>query len=113
METRSSDSCLDILIESPANQHLKINGSKLPTFNQVLLCYLAKLKELREHDASKTQKLTLTAAQYVVGEIIAHYQKAHSPHISEIKIAQKVIKFHDEDMRFYTRFAHNISQFIA
>ena len=33
---------LNLLIESPSFDDLKITGSKLPTYNQVLLCYLAK-----------------------------------------------------------------------
>ena len=40
--------------------------------------------------------MSFIAAEYVVKQIVPHYEKAHIPHISEIKMAQKLISLHGE-----------------
>ena len=47
MATRNSDTRLDIILESPGSEHLRISGIRLPTYNQVLLCYLAYCEKFR------------------------------------------------------------------
>lgn len=97
MATRCKDSKLDILPESPGEHHLKITGSKLPTYNQVLLCYLAKVNELRLADSSKNTKLSYSAGTYVASEVLKHYEKAHIPTVIEKQVIKKIIQFHDND----------------
>ena len=89
MATRCKDSKLDILPESPGEHHLKITGSKLPTYNQVLLCYLAKVNELRLADSSKNTKLSYSAGTYVASEVLKHYEKAHIPTVIEKQVIKK------------------------
>ena len=43
---RGDDIAAQILGESPGYQHLKLTGSRLPTYNQVLLCLLANTNKL-------------------------------------------------------------------
>ena len=97
--TRKSDPRLEVLEESPGYTDLIITGSKLPTYKQALFCYLSKVTELRRNDPTKNCKLAYPAAQYVVQQILPHYQKAHVPVISEIKMAQKVMSFHGEYLK--------------
>ena len=68
MATRAKDPKLDILLESPGEEHLNIIGSKLPPYNQALLCFLAKLNQLRNEDSSKNTKLTWTAGKFVTSK---------------------------------------------
>ena len=96
MATRSSDTRLDILLESPGPENVHINGTRLLTYNQVLLCFLANFEHLRLQDSTKNLKLTRRASSSVVGEVQAHYQKAHLPTINEIKMIEKVERLHQE-----------------
>ena len=97
MATRGKDSRLDILETSPGEEHLNIKGSKLPTYNQVLLCYLSKLNQLRQEDSCKNSKLSWDAGQHVASEVLKHYEKAHIPIIQNRSVISKIIKFHDND----------------
>ena len=53
MATRNCDIRLSILTETPGFQHLEMNGNRLPTYNQVLLCYLSHMEKQRLEDISK------------------------------------------------------------
>ena len=97
MATRAKDPKLDILLESPGEEHLNITGSKLPSYNQVLLCYLAKLNQLRNEDSSKNTKLTWTAGKFVTSKVLIHYEKAHIPTIKENTLTRKIISFHEKE----------------
>ena len=54
---RSSDNKLTVLRETPGPDDVKIRGSRLPRYKQVLLCYLSNLEILKENDESKQQSL--------------------------------------------------------
>ena len=95
MATRGKDKKLDILPESPGDEHLQISGAKLPSYKQILLCYLSKLKQLRNEDLSKNTKLSTTAGKHVACQIIHHYENAHIPTMLEKNMIQYIIKFHD------------------
>ena len=77
MATRSSDSRLQILNETPGEQHLHIPGSRLPTYNQVLLCYIAHRDKLRLEESSKMQPVKKLAIKSTINEISLHYNKAN------------------------------------
>ena len=47
MSTRSKHCKIDLLLESPGEEHLVILGSKLPTYKQVLQCFLAHSDKIR------------------------------------------------------------------
>ena len=76
MATRSTDVRLTIPPETPGIEHLQIHGTKLPTYLQVILCYMALLEKLRREDETKQKKLYRFAANLVVKEILPHYQKS-------------------------------------
>ena len=87
MSTRSSDTRLDILPETPGSQHQSITGTRLPTYNQVLLCYLAHLEKLRREDVTNNVKLTQLTSNIVVGQVVVlvHYKKSsyYNPYTKE------------------------------
>ena len=87
--TRSNDTCLQILEESPGPQHLEISGNKLPNGSQVLLCYIANLeKSRREGEKNKCQKRV--ASRIVASQIALHYAKADIPIISDGNVCIKI-----------------------
>ena len=51
---RGSDTRLGILLETPGPEHLTITGTRLPTYNQVLLYYMVNIEKLRREDTTKT-----------------------------------------------------------
>ena len=53
MKTRSKDTHLFILPESPGLEFLEITGSKLPSHRQVLLCFISKKDNSRLVDGTK------------------------------------------------------------
>ena len=74
-ELRSSNKFKNILSQSPSDEHLQIKGSKLPTHEQVLLCFLANLKKLKD-EKSKVTRVKWEAAKKVVAQVLIHYNKA-------------------------------------
>ena len=96
MATRKCDTRLSILTETPGLQHLEIHGNRLPTYNQVLLCYLSHMEKKRLEDTTKHVKLTQASAICVVKEVLKHYQRAHIMTIHETKMAEKVEALHKE-----------------
>ena len=79
MSTRSADSKLCILLETPGHESVKICGSQLPTYKQVLFCFLINLEKLRNEDKTKNQKAMRYSANLVVAEVLGHYKKASVP----------------------------------
>ena len=77
MATRASDTRLSVLHDTPGTEHLQICGVRLPTYNQVLLCYLAHMDKHRREDKSKMMKLSRLSSNCVVAKVVEHYQKAH------------------------------------
>ena len=96
MATRSSDSRLQILKETPGKQHLHIPGSRLPTYNQVLLCYIAHREKLRLEDSSKMQPVKKLAIKPTINEISLHYNKANIMMVHERTMTQKILALHED-----------------
>ena len=97
MATRLKNAKLEILLETPGDQHFEINGCKLPTYNQVLLCFMSHFEKLRAEDVSKNLKLKRKAAYKVAEQVQVHYQNAGIPMQSLHKVAEKIKNFHDKD----------------
>ena len=81
METRKPKPKNCILPETPGLRHLEIVGCRLPSYKQVLYCYIANMEKLRSKD--KVSKVERDAANAVVNESLKHYVKAMIPHINE------------------------------
>ena len=92
---RSNDKHLLILKSSPGPEHLNITGSRLPTYLQVLLCFLSQMSFLRSQDASNQVKQKTTVAKIVVEKVLVHYKRANieTKHVS--KMVQDVQKLHN------------------
>ena len=73
-KTRDNDAFLRIFGVSPCLEDKKIHGCRLPTYQQVLLCYEANKKFPSERKPTK-----LTALRCVYDEVKAHYFKAGIP----------------------------------
>ena len=95
MSTRSKNPKLNLLLESPGVEHLEIQGRKLPTYNQVLLCYLAHCEKLRREDKSKQQRIGNAALEPVIYQITLHYAKAGISLISEKDMKYKISRIHE------------------
>ena len=85
MSTRNADSKLYILPETPGPESVKICGSRLPIYKQVLFCFLTNLEKLRNEDKTKNQKAMRSSANLVVAEVLGHYEKACVPVLHEKK----------------------------
>ena len=90
MSPRSADSKLCILPETPGPESVKICGSRLPTYKQVLFCFLTNLEKLRNEDKTKNQKAMRSCANLVVAEVSEHYKKACVPALHEKKWRRKL-----------------------
>ena len=90
--SRSSDTCLSILLETPGIEYLQICGMGLPTYGQVLLCYLAHIlvKNTAKEDSSKRMKLSRQSSSCVVAKDVECQQKAHIITIHKAKISEKM-----------------------
>ena len=97
MGTRSCDKRQSILTETPGFQHLEIHGNRLPTYQQVLLCYLSHIEKSRlENTAQRNVKLSRISANCVVIEVLKHYEKAHIIAIQTHKMAEHIESLHTE-----------------
>ena len=76
MATRNKNSKFNLLLESAGNEHLIISGRKLPTYKQVLLCFLAHSDKVRREDSSKRKRIGFTAANAVIEQVEHHYNNA-------------------------------------
>ena len=102
MCTRSKNKCLELMSESFGPEHLDITGTKLPTGKQVLFCMLAHMQRLTKGSKKRGKegkKLKWQAAKAVQKQISHHYNNANILSISDIKISEKVVKFHAEFQR--------------
>ena len=93
MSTRNADSKLCILPETPVPESVKICGLRLPTYKQVLFCFLTNLETLRNEDKTKNQKAMRSSANLVVAEVLGHYKKARVPVLYEKKMVEKIKKY--------------------
>ena len=76
MTTRSNNTKLDLLLASPGEEHLAISGRKLPTYKQVLLCFLAHREKCRREDETKRRRIANSAADAVIDQVRQHYGNA-------------------------------------
>ena len=90
--TRQADSRLDILLETPGTQHLCISGTRLPTYNQVLLCYLAHLEKLQ----SSTAKVYAPSLNAVIEQVSLHYSKANIKILDKASCWTKIKNLHKD-----------------
>ena len=77
MLTRSKNTKLNLLQETPGSQHLSIEGRKLPTYRQILLCFIAHRDKLRREDGSKRLRINTLASNAVIEQIEHHYNHAN------------------------------------
>jgi len=97
MTTRSLNTRSSILPTLPDESNQKIAGTRLPTYQQVLLCFLATMDKQREVNKSKyNQKLVRLCANSVVDEVLSHYNNAKIALIQKHKMAEKVEALHNE-----------------
>ena len=75
MKSRLSDKRILVLDESPGVQHLTINGSRLPTYKQVLLCYISNMENFTKKNENKGKKLQRSVAKIVVNVVSPHFRK--------------------------------------
>ena len=92
--TRESNTCLKICGESFGCQHLKILGTRLPTYKQVLFCYLANRCLVREQDESKRENVEFQACNNVIKEVILHYEKAGIQHKDKKCLKRDILKYY-------------------
>ena len=82
---------LNILGETPGKDHLKIKGSKLPTYKQVLMCLLANIKQMTLLGFNN-KNIKSEAIKKVMREVVAVYEKAGvtltCPNLSTNRIKQ-------------------------
>ena len=94
MATRNSDTRLDILLESPGSEHLRISGTRLPTYNQVLLCYLAYCEKFRNEDSTKNAKIYAPSLNAVMEQVSLHYCKDNIKLLPKACAWKKITNFH-------------------
>lgn len=92
---RSNDRFKDFLSESPDQRHLEISGSRLPTREQVLLCFLANYKKVKEVQPP-VERPMLEAAKPTVEAILIHYKKARIQAKSARNLEKAVEKLYEE-----------------
>ena len=95
MATRSADKRLSVLLETPGEEHRNISGCKLPTFKQVLLCFLAHLDVVRD-SLRIAQAARRSAAKIVQEKVIYHYRNAGIDYISNKRMCDKIVELHTE-----------------
>ena len=83
-KSRNKDPRLLVIGESPGTEHLEINGCRLPTYKQVLLCYMALMD--RERAVDTNSKLERPVANMV------HYNKANIETKGQNQLAADIIK---------------------
>ena len=76
MKTRLNDPCLEFLSVSPGPEHLVITGCRLPTYEQVLLCFLANVQKESSSKDLKNVPVKRKAASSTALEALVHYDKS-------------------------------------
>ena len=99
MATRSADSRLSILLESPGQEHLSINGTRLPTHNQVLLCHLSHIEKFRSKDNTRQNNCSVPSARATFEQVKIHYIKANIEMLSEHQCISKITHLHNEYLK--------------
>ena len=95
MATQSSNTTLQLLTVSPRDNYLDMKGNKLPTYQQVLLCFLAHLKRARKEDNSRQQKYVYKKEYIGKDQVVFQYGKANI-HTSNTFICSRILKLYRE-----------------
>jgi len=101
-KTRSTDptSKYKFLLGSvPSDDKRSILGSKLPTYNDVLLCFIAWRKHYQNADATNQSSILLPAAAKVSDEVCNHYKRAHIPVIDQKNVTKKIKQFYEKEFK--------------
>ena len=92
--TRSWNTKLNLLQETPGSQHLSIEGRKLPTYRQIMLCFIAHRDKLRQEDGSKRLRINTLASNIVIDQIEHHYNNANMSLIPHKYIHRRIRLLH-------------------
>ena len=95
MAIRSADKRLSLLQQTPEQEHRDISGCKLPTFKQILLCFLAHLDTVKD-TLRIAQAAKRSAARIVREKVIFHYRNAGIDYISKMRKCDKILELHTE-----------------
>lgn len=95
MSTRTSDKRLSVLPETPGQEHYEISGCKLPTYKQVLLCYLAHFERLKD-SVQKSASPKRLAAKAVQEKVLYHYRNAGIDHLSDMRMYEVIEALYHE-----------------
>jgi hypothetical protein len=90
MTTRSKNKYAFIFPEKIDKTHKIIGGSKLPTYKQVLMSFLAWKEWYKDNDSTKKLPLLRNAANSTVEQVQTHYTKARIPTLQSHKMAERV-----------------------
>ena len=102
-QLRSTSAHFGVLSTSPCEEHLEIEGSKLPTYEQIILCYLAHLKKIKETNTKETNRVRWEVAKTVVEKVLIHYRKSGIVTKATNKIAQEIEKIYLEYLNVINR----------
>ena len=72
----------------------QITGSRLPTNQQVLRCYM-----YHQQQGAPSRQIKLVTANLVLTQVSEFYRKANIPMISDTKACQKIIKLADDNAK--------------
>ena len=75
MQSRFSDKRSIILDVTPGEDNKEITGCRLPTYKQLLLCYIANLEKTRSDDETENAKLNKIVAKCVAKKVLVHLKK--------------------------------------
>ena len=95
MAIRSAAKRLSLLQQTPEQEHRDISGCKLPTFKQILLCFLAHLDTVKD-TFRIAQAAKRSAARIVREKVIFHYRNARIDYISNKRMWDKILELHTE-----------------
>ena len=75
---------------------MEVTDNKLPTYQQILVCFLSYVQLLRRNDNYRHKILIWKAVNEVKNKLIIHYVKANITCISVINISSLFVKFYQE-----------------
>lgn len=98
MKRRSSSS--GQLLEELPNNKLQLITAMLPSYKEILICYLSNMEDLKMQNYP-TRKVYIKndAAKKVTSQVIALYAKTRIPIFTEKSITRKILAFCDTDYR--------------
>ena len=99
MKTRVSDPCLEFLSISPSPEHLSITGCRLPTYEQVLLCFLANIQKETSCKDQRNVPVKRMAAKSTALEALVHYDKSKVLHRQIQNVENDILNFHEKEYR--------------